>query len=109
GLALLGGGDPRDQRMLGGKDHEGGAEDGVGPGGEDMDRFPALDVKGQLRPVTASDPVGLHDLDPLRPALELGPVVEEAVSASGDLEEPLLQVLLGGLGTAAPADAVDDL
>ena len=109
GVPLGRGGDPGDQGMLGGQHHEGDPEDRVRAGGEDPDRLLSLDREGQLRPVAATDPVGLHDPDPLRPPIQLVQVVEQTVGVGGDLEEPLLQVLLGGPGPASPADAVDDL
>ena len=59
--------------------------------------------------MAAPDPVRLHDADALRPAVQPVQVVEQPVGVGGDLEEPLVEVFLGGLGAAPPANAVDDL
>ena len=53
------------QRVLGREHHEGGAEDGVGPGGEDADRLAgrcagAGERELELRPLRAADPVALR-------------------------------------------------
>ena len=95
--------------VLGRHHHEGRAEDGIGPGGEDAQLPVPLNEEVQIGALAAPNPVGLHQLDPLRPAVELAEIVEEALGIGGDLEEPLLQLLLCRLGAAAPAHAVDDL
>src|SRR5439155_20510014 len=78
-------------------------------GGEDAQRPIPLNEEVPIGALAAPNPVGLHQLDPLRPAVELAEIVEEALGIGGDLEEPLLQLFLRRLGAAAPADAIDDL
>ena len=59
------------QRMLRSQHHERRAEDGVDPGGEDLQTFFAV-INGErdARPVAAADPIALHRADALRPAIE---------------------------------------
>src|SRR4029077_19231080 len=98
--------------MLRGEDHEGGAPEGIGPGGEDLERVPSLAglcVEDHLRPSGAADPLALARLDALRP-VDLRKI-EELVGIAGGAEEPLLQLLADDRGAAALARAVlaDDL
>ena len=109
--ALLGRGDFGDQRMLRREHHERHAEDRVGAGGEEADLLARMAVhgKGEFRALGASDPVALHQLDRLGPIDPLE-VVEQAVGVGGDLEEPLLEVLLGDRRVGVPpAASVDHL
>ncbi len=96
--------------VLGGEDEEGRAEEGVGAGGEDGEVDAGL-LAGEddLRALRAADPVALHRDDVVGPGLEDREVVEEPVGVVGDLEEPLLELLLLDEGAAALAMAVDDL
>ena len=69
GVALVVAGDRIDQRVLGRKDHVGGAEQGVRPGREDLDGV-LVDVHQReidAGPLGASDPVDLHLADRFRP------------------------------------------
>ncbi|GBD30530.1 hypothetical protein HRbin32_01638 [bacterium HR32] len=98
----------RDQGVFGGQDHEGGAPQGVGPGGEHhqgvFGTVRRVGAEGHLRPLAAADPVALHGDDALRP---LDPrEVQELVRVLGDAEEPLLEVLLDHRGLAPFAPAV---
>ena len=94
------------ERMFGGDQHEGGAEDRVLASREDLDRaVPVGHREGSLAAVALSDPVPLHRKDPLGPAGETVAVVEEFVDVGGDPEEPLVQVLLSDLRAATPAEA----
>src|SRR4051794_3472750 len=93
--------------MLGGQDHEGGTEDGVGSGGKDFDgpltpgwqRARSLAALGMrcsevdLGTLRAAEPVPLRGGGAVGP-VHLALVVEvgqQAVGVVGDPEEPLLQ------------------
>ena len=108
GAAVVGG-QHAHQRVLGRQDHEGGAEHGVRPRGEDADR---LDVIGLGREVDlgalgSADPVRLHRLDRLG---VVEPVeVQQLVAVVRDAEVPLLQVALVDLRVAAPAAPIRPL
>ena len=104
--------------VLGSQDKEGNAKERVGTGGEDgdltlvaLDGLAILIAQGKvdLGALGAADPVGLHLLDALGPAGELLQVVEQLLRVLGNLEVPLLQVALLGLGATAPALALGDL
>ena len=104
--------------VLGSQDKEGDTEERVGSRGEDgdlalvaLDGLAILVAQGKvdLGALGAADPVSLHLLDALGPAGELLQVVEQLLGVLGDLEVPLLQVALLGLGAAAPALALGDL
>ncbi len=111
---LLLGGSAGDQPLqlgvLGGEDEEGGAEEGVGAGGEDGEvEADLLAAEGHLGALGAADPVALHRDHVLGPGLEQLEVGEQALGVVGDLEEPLLELALHDRGAAALAAAVDDL
>ena len=101
--------------VLGGHDHEGGAEEGVGAGGVDAQRRVLLvalsgpgDGEGHLGALGASDPVALHELDLLGPVHGVQ-VLGEAVAVGGDAHHPLAQVALedgvvAALGAALGGD-----
>ena len=119
GNRLVGGGGKTCQRMLGCHRDEGHPHDRVGTGGKDMqlavaDRL-ALAVaqgmrKGKANPDRAADPVGLHDLDPLGPAVEIVlDLIEQLVGIVGDLEVIAWDFSLFDHCTGAPAAPVDDL
>ena len=104
--------------VLGSKDKEGHAKERIGAGGEDgdlalvaLDRLAILVAQGKvdLGALGAADPVGLHLLNALGPAGELLQVVEQLLRVLGNLEVPLLQVALLGLGATAPALALGHL
>ena len=105
-------------RVLGSQDKEGDTEERVGSRGEDgdltlvaLDGLAILVAQGKvdLGALGTTDPVGLHLLDALGPAGELLQVIEQLLRVLGNLEVPLLQVALLGLGAAAPALALGDL
>ena len=105
-------------RVLGSQDKEGDTEERVGSRGEDgdltlvaLDGLAILVAQGKvdLGALGTTDPVGLHLLDALGPAGELLQVVEQLLGVIGNLEVPLLQVALLGLGAAAPALTLGDL
>ena len=77
--------------MLGRQHHVSGAEQGVGPGGEDLDRLGAHG-ESHARTVGASDPVALHRLDLLGP-VEPVQIIDEPVRVGGDPHHPLAQIL----------------
>ena len=109
GVALRGGGELADQRVLGRQHHVGGAVERVGPRGEDREAVVApRQGELDLGALAAPYPVGLHELDLLGP-VDGGEVVEQALGVVGDAEVPLLEVDLGDLAAAAPAAALLDL
>ena len=97
----------RQQGMLGRHDHEGGSEEGIGAGGEDLQAGAGAargveHVEADLGALAAADPVALHLLDRLRPvegkgaaaAVGQGPrieVLQEPLGEGGDAQHPLLQ------------------
>ena len=89
------------QRMLGGQHHEGGAPQGIGPGGEHLQGGAVLGPERHVRALAAADPVGLQGADPLRPvdAVE----AQQLLGIAGDAQKPLLQVALDHRGVAALA------
>ena len=98
------------QRMMGRDRHEGGAEQGVGTGREDLQRsVPALDAEVDPRPLRPSDPVPLHDPDPLGPAVQAVQRVEQLVGIGRDAKEPLAELAPFDHGARPPAAAVDHL
>ena len=92
------------QRMLGRQDHVGGAEQGVGPGGEHLDvahrSVQRCGLERDRRPHGAADPVALHGLDRLRP-VEQVEVLQKAVGVGGDPHHPLLERALEHLVVAS--------
>ena len=97
-------------RMIRRDDHEGGAVDGVGPGGEDADAAAErgdrkIDVGAEGTP----DPVPLHDLHFFRPMLQLVESFVEPIGVVRDFQEPLLQFALLDWRAAAFAAPVDHL
>ena len=93
------------QRMLGRQHHVGGAEQGVGPGGEHLDvahrSVQRCDrTERDQRPLGAADPVALHGLDRLRP-VEAVEVLQQAVGVGGDPHHPLLERALEHLVVAS--------
>ena len=96
--------------VLGRDDEEGGAADRVDPGREDLDllRGP-VEAEADVGAGALADPVLLHLEDVLGPLPERGVAAEELVGVGGDLEEPLLHLLLRHRRVAAPAAAADDL
>ena len=104
-----------DQLVLGRKQEERAAEQRVGAGREHGD----LGIGGltllvaqrevDVRALGTADPVGLHLLDALGPAVELVEVVEELLGVVGYLEVPLVELLALDDAVAAPARALLDL
>ena len=109
-LVLRAGGERVQIGVLGRQHEEGGAEEGVGAGREDREvDAELLAGEDDLSALRAADPVALHGHDVVGPGLEDREVVEEPVGVVGDLEEPLLELLLLDEGAAALAMAVDNL
>ncbi len=111
GIALggLGG-----QRVFGGHGDIGGAEQGVGTGGEDLQGAfgaDALLVIGELHLHAAglADPVALHGLDLLGPAGQAIKGGQQLFRIVGDAEVVHGDLALLDQRTTAPAAAVDDL
>ncbi len=92
------------QRVLRRQHHVGGAEQGVGAGGEDGD---ALAVQGEVDAGTlgAADPVALLELDGLGP-VQLVQVVQQPVGVGRDPHVPLAQLGLEDREVAALGAAV---
>ena len=88
-LSVLGRGQRIHQRMLRRQHHVGGAEQRVGPGGEDAQcSLRTLEGELHLGPDRAANPVPLHLPGAVRPVHELQ-VVQQAIGVSGYLENPL--------------------
>src|SRR5208282_220485 len=109
--ALRGGSYFGDERMLRCEHHERYAEDGVGARGEKADFFTGVsgDREGKFRAFAAPDPVALHQLDRFGPVdpIQIG---EQSIRVVGDLDVPLLEVLLADRRVGMPPTAsVDDL
>ena len=82
-------GDRGDQRVLGGEDHVGRAEQGVGAGREHLDRGVMIGQReADLGAVAAADPVALHVEHAGRP-VEALEVAEQALGIGGDAHHPL--------------------
>ncbi len=107
-----------DQRMFGRQHHVGGAEQRVGPGGEDADcrvaavgfavlRTVAKQGKIDLRAFALADPVALHLLDRFGP-IDQFQIVEQAVGIGGDAQQPLPQRHADDGMAATFGFAVDD-
>ena len=104
------GGEPVDERVLGGEEEERGAEDRVRPRREHVDvELEPVDPEEDVCALGAADPVSLHRQDALGPRLEQRHVVEEHVRVGRDPEQPLLELPRLDLGAAALAAAVDHL
>ena len=109
GFAVFLGGDFFDERMLGGEDHVGGSEEGVGAGGEDGDvvihrraACAPLDGEGDFGTFRAADPVSLEGFDGFGP-VEGFEFVDEALGVFGDAEHPLAEgAALDGLAFGFP-------
>ncbi len=102
--------DRLDEGVLGRQDHEGGAEQGVGPCGEDADPLVGVvdDLEVDIGAVRAADPVALQAFRRLRP-VDPVQIVQQPLRVLGDLEEPLIQRALRYFGRAALAAPVYDL
>ena len=120
------GGDGPGQRMVGRERQEAGAEQGVGPGGVDLDGIARVvglarrgrrqevgglgDLPPEGRAAALADPVLLHQPDLVGPAaFKLLQPLDQVVGIVGDAQEPLVQLALLDHGARTPAAAVDDL
>ena len=88
------------QLVLRGEHHIRGAEEGVGPGGEDHDIVPGGALEGDFRAGGAADPIALLDLHPLD-EVHVVQIVDEPLGVLGDFQHPL-GFLLADDGGAAP-------
>ena len=95
--------------MLGCQHQVGGAEEGVGSGGEDRDgHLESFEAEAHLGPLAAADPVTLEELDRVGPiqAVEIG---DQTLRVGGDAKHPLAhRTALHGKASHL-ALAVDDL
>ena len=102
------------QRVLRREQEERAPEERVRPRGEHRDTlFGGLarlvaERELDLCALAATDPVGLHRLDAIRPAGQVVQVVEQLLRVVGDLEVPLLEFAFVHDALAAPAHAVAD-
>ena len=88
---LPGGGDLRQQRVLGGEHHVGRSKQGVRAGGEHFNRgIKLLKLESNGGTLAAADPIFLQQLDAFRP-LEGLEFVDEALGVGGDAQHPLAQ------------------
>jgi len=89
------------------------AEDGIGPGRENVEPVTLSNRRGEgepePKPLALADPVLLHQPDLVGPFVERIEAVEQLVGEIGDLEEPLAQFSPLDRGAGAPSLAVDHL
>ena len=97
-----------DEVVLWGEDHVGGAEEGVGAGGEDDDVVAGGGFEGDFGAGGAADPVFLLGLDAVD-EVQVVQVVDEALCVLGNFEHPLALLLADDGASTALADAIDDL
>ncbi len=90
--------------MFGCEHQIGGAEEGVGPGGEDLD-VGIADREQRRSPGGPADPVALHGLDLVRPVQNIE-VLEQPVRVGGDPHHPLPQAFPEDREVTALAAAV---
>ncbi len=96
--------------MLCGHGHVGHAHQRVRTGGKYPQRLGfAFDLERQLYALGPADPVALHGLDRLGPAIQLVKILEQFVRIGSDLHEPLRYLAPLDQRVRAPAAAVDDL
>ena len=88
-LGPLRGGERIDEFVLRRQHHVGGAEQGVGAGGEHLD-VGAVGVEEHRRPSGPPDPVALHGLNLLRPVQDVE-VLQQPIGVGGDPHHPLAQ------------------
>ena len=90
-------------------------EQRIRPRGEHLDQVVALrrrarhDLEADQQALRTADPVGLHQPDLLRPALEAFERLEQVLRIVGDLEHPFRLLALLDQGAGAPAAPVDHL
>ena len=98
------------QRVLGRHRHIGDAHQGIGAGGEDLQRLVTLgQAEVHLHPFGAADPVLLHRAHLFGPALELVQVRQQLIGIGGDFHEVLRDLAALDRRIATPATAVDHL
>src|SRR5699024_1666737 len=100
------------ERRVGGDHTEGGAVEGVGPGGEHGNgRVAAFDREGDVSAGGPPDPVALHGQHVLGPvaALQFGHVIQQPVGVVGDAEVPLVEAAAHHGGPATLTTALHDL
>ena len=101
---------PLRQRMFGCDREEGDAHQRVRPGGEHLQRFPAAgNIETDLQTFRAPQPVALHGLDRIGPALQRVQSIQQFLGVIGDLQKPLRNLALFHRRTGTPAAAVDHL
>ena len=115
GLVFRAGDELGHELALGSEQEEAASEERVGARREHGDRLAVVFALGgkeleiDLGAFRAADPVGLHLLHALGPAVELVEVVEQLLCVVGDLEVPLREVALLDSAVAAPAFTFRDL
>ncbi len=98
------------ERMVGSNRHKARAKQRVGARGEHIDRVVRTDkVEAELQPFGFADPVFLHQPDLFRPLVERLEALQKIIGKVGDLQEPLVELLLFHERARAPAAAIDHL
>ena len=101
------------QRMLSRHGQEGHAKQRIRPCGENLNLSHishwGIEREAHPRPLAAANPIGLHQLHPLGPAVERVQALQQIGRVFGDGEEPLDELLLLHRRAGAPAPAIDHL
>ena len=97
------------QRMRGGNGDVTDTHNGVRTRGVNAQRRLTVDGKIHFHAFGATDPVALHGLDLLRPAIQLLEIVKQLIRVLRDADEPLRNFLLLDACITAPAATVDHL
>ncbi len=96
--------------MLGGDSQEAHAHQRVRTGGIHAQRGAVtFDLELDLEAFRAADPVALHGLHRIRPAVKVLQLVEQFLGVVGDLQEPLRNLALLDQRTGTPSATLDDL
>ena len=86
-----------------------GAEEGIGPGGENLERLvPPLQLEEHLRALGTADPVALGELN-LFDEIKVLQAVEQLLGIGGDAKHPLALHLAHHFPAAALANAAHNL
>ena len=98
------------QRMLCCQGQEGNTIYSIRTGGISSNLLSQLwNLQIELQALTAANPVFLHGLYSIRPALQEIQILQQYISIISNLQEPLGQILLDNLRITAPALALNNL
>ena len=96
--------------MLCGKNNISHTKYSMGTGSVNRNLLTILgNIKGELQTFTAANPVILHCLYAIRPALQQRKILLQFISIGSNLKEPLRQCLFTNIVVTAPALAIDYL